>query len=196
MKQVQIEKLWFRFEDTGPTLPLRGIGSINHIGWDIPTHWAVDADGQAWMDNGHGGDLEREKPQYLLDLAVREKNDEQAQFIAIALELPVPDPSWAEAAKRRGWMPPQKTAYLSNANSVGGYSGYGPRIFLAYADISTDARDILNTYDRWNGPDKDTGKAKGWEFGSAEAYAQAVLQLAQKGYAVVAVSEQNRDKVW
>lgn len=37
--------------------PLKAEGNLWHTGWDIPTRWAVDADGVTYMDNGHGHKL-------------------------------------------------------------------------------------------------------------------------------------------
>lgn len=41
-----------------PELPLKSHGEIWHIGWDIPTRWAVDASDQRWEDNAHGHPLQ------------------------------------------------------------------------------------------------------------------------------------------
>lgn len=51
------ENIW-NFRGT-PQLPIVASGEIWHIGWDIPTRWAVDSDDQWWMDNGHGHALTR-----------------------------------------------------------------------------------------------------------------------------------------
>ena len=42
-----------------PTAPLRYHGKLWHAGWDIPTRYAVDANGVPWMDNAHGHPLEQ-----------------------------------------------------------------------------------------------------------------------------------------
>ncbi len=41
-----------------PELPFQNHGEIWHIGWEIPTRWAVDASGQRWEDNAHGHPLQ------------------------------------------------------------------------------------------------------------------------------------------
>jgi hypothetical protein len=50
-------KFYFNTSQVTPHLPLRGSGEVWYQGWDIPTRWAVDAQGQGWANNGHGGDL-------------------------------------------------------------------------------------------------------------------------------------------
>lgn len=50
-------KFCFNTSQVTPHLPLRGSGEVWHQGWDIPTRWAVDAQGQGWANDGHGGDL-------------------------------------------------------------------------------------------------------------------------------------------
>lgn len=44
-----------------PKLPVE-FGKIWHEGWDIPTQYAKDADGQCWMDDAHGGTLVKVEP--------------------------------------------------------------------------------------------------------------------------------------
>lgn len=45
-----------------PKLPLRNHGEIWHVGWDIPTRWAIDNSGQRWEDNAHGHNLKPVNP--------------------------------------------------------------------------------------------------------------------------------------
>lgn len=50
-----------------PVMPLKAHGEIWHTGWDIPTRWAVDAAGRAYMDNAHGHELRRVEPDHLIN---------------------------------------------------------------------------------------------------------------------------------
>jgi len=50
-------------------LPLRTHGEIQHRGWDIPTRYAVDADGACWANDAHGGPLEPVEKEDLLTTA-------------------------------------------------------------------------------------------------------------------------------
>ena len=43
--------------DSIPKLPLKYHGQLWFKGWDIPTRFAIDTDGQWWMDNAHGHPL-------------------------------------------------------------------------------------------------------------------------------------------
>lgn len=37
-----------------PALPLKKFGEIWHVGWDIPTRFAIDAKNTCYIDNAHG----------------------------------------------------------------------------------------------------------------------------------------------
>lgn len=49
----------FDCTDGEPALPLKDFGKVYHTGWDIPTPWAIDANGQAWRGGSHGDPLEK-----------------------------------------------------------------------------------------------------------------------------------------
>lgn len=51
------DQLRFFCGDKEPKLPLKDYGKLWHMGWDIPTEYAIDADGNVWKDFGHGGPL-------------------------------------------------------------------------------------------------------------------------------------------
>lgn len=87
-----------------PALPLRERGAFRHEGWDIPTRWAIDANGVCWMDNAHGHPLGIVKPQILLGGCEREGERRRLQKV---LGLPVDRPSWVKTALHYGWTPPE-----------------------------------------------------------------------------------------
>lgn len=75
--------------------------------------------------------------------------------------------------------------------------GYGPRVFVLYADVATlDA--VLKRLSTWGGHDKDTGKAKGYEFPSSEPwrFADACAYAASRGFQVVDAAPENGAEFW
>lgn len=76
-------------------------------------------------------------------------------------------------------------------------SGYGPRIFVPYAYVK-DLDSILGKLSAWGGADKDTGKAKGYEFSSHDRYAlgTAIHAAETLGFNVVDVTAENGHEVW
>lgn len=88
-----------------PKLPLRGYGGLRRNGQDIPTKWAIDADGNVFVDGAHGGPLALRTPEYLLAEAEDEGEDKQNELRKL-LGLEIPEPSWAAKAREAGWTPP------------------------------------------------------------------------------------------
>ncbi len=97
-------RLEFDVSDGAPTLPLKTRGSIEHRGWDIPTRYAIDADGVCWMDNAHGHPLSRTTGDRLIANA---EDESRRNAIRSALGIEFPMPEWAQIAKRAGWTPPE-----------------------------------------------------------------------------------------
>lgn len=62
------------FDITGgePSLPLKVYDAIDHKGWDIPTLYAIDADDRCWVNDAHGGVLEK----CTYEVLIRETKDE------------------------------------------------------------------------------------------------------------------------
>jgi len=87
-----------------PALPLRASGELWHSGWDIATQWAVDANGQCFVDNAHGHPLFRCEPRHLVAEC---ENDTEKRRMQKLVGLPVSKPEWMEAALAHGWLPPE-----------------------------------------------------------------------------------------
>jgi len=79
-------ELLFRKDHT-PTLPLRECGHLWHMGWDIPTVWAVDAEQKAWMDGAHGGPLLPVSPHKLLS-SVEDERARPSFYAHLGIEPP------------------------------------------------------------------------------------------------------------
>lgn len=89
-----------------PVKPWRHSGEIWSMGWDIPTKWCVDANGDAFVNSGHGGDPYIHcTTDYILQSA---DDDETRAEIAAKLGLEPPEPSWVALARAAGWTPPVK----------------------------------------------------------------------------------------
>lgn len=82
--------------DLVPTLPLRAEGQAWLTGWDIPVRWVIDAKGQPFKDNAHGGGLKECTPQELLWDIQREEEKRRLQAL---LGLPVDDPLHVQIEK-------------------------------------------------------------------------------------------------
>lgn len=82
-----------------------------------------------------------------------------------------------------------KLAYVSNA-----HGSYGARIFVPYEN-AWEADVILKHISIWQGMDKDTGKAKGWEF-SEDGLRDAIKCLENASWKVVPVNAYNESEVW
>jgi len=85
-----------------PTLPFIAFGEIEHMGWDINTPWAIDADKQCWMGGGHG---EAMSPVPVKGLMNEAESDEDKEEIAKALGMEPPELSWQKKARAAGWGP-------------------------------------------------------------------------------------------
>ncbi len=75
--------------------------------------------------------------------------------------------------------------------------GYGPRLFVLYDDVPTlDA--VLKPLTTWGGYDKDTGKAKGYEFPGSDRtrFNIAVYEVRRLGFEVVDAGAENADEFW
>lgn len=92
-----------------PARPLKDSGELWHAGWDIPTVWAVDAAGQAWMDNGHGHSMEPVRAEALLGNA---DDEHQRNRIRAALGMLPEPPEWEQRARRAGWTTPDENRAL------------------------------------------------------------------------------------
>lgn len=87
-----------------------------------------------------------------------------------------------------------KTIYVQRSHPG---SDYGHRIFVPYEHV----RALKEDFDRlstWQGSDKDTGKAKAWEFPLRDPLRlEAACHHARIcGYAVEEISEANVKEVW
>lgn len=104
---VEIEsrntKLVFGVGDRQLVQPLKTSGHIWHVGWDIPTRYAVDSAGTVWMDNAHGGTL---WPATAEELVCAAQSEEGRNHLRKILDLPATEPSWIEQARAAGWRPP------------------------------------------------------------------------------------------
>lgn len=100
---VSIEKTTgLVFVEPYPALPLKGHNKIWHVGWDIPTNWAIDARDQVWMDNAHGHALKPEKASVLLQSAQETYRGDIRKILC----LPEEEPDWVKIARQKGWTPP------------------------------------------------------------------------------------------
>jgi len=101
--------LTFRIENGYPALPLLVHGEIQHVGWDIPTRYAIDGDRGCWMDNAHGHALMPVEKEELLQLACNElRNDEDIERLHKILGVTPPEPGWMKEARAAGWRPPKE----------------------------------------------------------------------------------------
>jgi hypothetical protein len=87
-----------------PKEPLRLFGRLWHVGWDIPTLFAVDQDRRCWMNGAHGGNLIEVEARRLL--AECQEDDTIRDQVRGALELKPGLPGWAATALKNGWVPP------------------------------------------------------------------------------------------
>ena len=87
-----------------PRQPLKLSGKQWHVGWDIPTKYAVDADGQCWRDYAHGGPLHRcSVHELMVELDYSERRE-----VRLLLGLPAEDEPWMAEARAAGWTPPSE----------------------------------------------------------------------------------------
>lgn len=91
-------------DEVFPALPVKKHGKLWHEGWDIPTRYVIDANGQCWMDNAHGHALCKVAQEALVHVAESEEGQNELRRV---LGLEVPMPAWARTALRAGWKPPE-----------------------------------------------------------------------------------------
>ena len=94
-----------------PALPIKGHGEIEHMGWDIPTRWAIDSENICWMDGAHGGSLHPVSRKTLLS-ETDEYSDKKT--ISELLGVKFREPEWAVIARRNGWLPPEEVKKLND----------------------------------------------------------------------------------
>lgn len=103
LKRSALDGLEFYTDE--PPARLIAKGEAWHVGWDIPTRWAIDEDLRCWADNGHGHPLFKRTTDEFLGLFEdeHERNRRRAE-----LRLPPEEPSWMASARAAGWRPPEK----------------------------------------------------------------------------------------
>lgn len=101
--------LTFCIEEKCPKLPLWEHGEIRHLGWDIPTRYAIDADRGCWIDNAHGHPLVPIEKKEFLHFIRSELRDDEATIKRLheVLEVDSPEPGWMKKARAAGWRPPE-----------------------------------------------------------------------------------------
>ena len=93
--------------ESKPVAPFKAQGELNHLGWDIPTQYILDANGQCWKDSAHGGGVSQCTPEQLVATAADMGEGTQNVLRGI-LGLPYPEPDWMRIARANGWVPPTK----------------------------------------------------------------------------------------
>jgi len=75
--------------DSSPVAPLRAKGSVQHLGWEPETLWAIDGSspGRVWMNDGHCGPLCLVDADSLRKLVLTEKETADKQFDEVMKEL-------------------------------------------------------------------------------------------------------------
>lgn len=91
--------------DNLPSLPLRSQGKLWSAGWDIPTRYCIGANGDCWMDNGHGGVMSQVDPDVLVSEA-QDADEETAAYLRVMLDMKPVLPTWMKTALAAGWTPP------------------------------------------------------------------------------------------
>lgn len=94
-------------EGSDVCFPLRSEGKIYYLGWDIPAHWAIDADGKAYADfSAHGCCLSPIE----VDRLISHLESNRCEADAVALRSMIGRrpvlPSWMKSALDAGWTPP------------------------------------------------------------------------------------------
>ena len=88
-----------------PVLPWKIRGSYPTVGWDIETEWGMDANGDFWVNQAHGGDP------YLptnADNIISDMNDEwTANEFRDRVGIKRTRPQWMTTALANGWTPPE-----------------------------------------------------------------------------------------
>lgn len=99
-----------KLEDFAPgtrvEFPLKDEGKVWYTGWDIPGHWAIDANLKIFGDFGaHGCEM---RPISVDDL-IRELesvDDPAGARIRVLFDRKPQLPSWMASALQSGWAPP------------------------------------------------------------------------------------------
>lgn len=89
-----------------PSLPIKNHGEIWHVGWDIPTRWAIDNANECWVDNAHGSCLMKTTKEELLG-STDEDDVKERNKIKQTLGLELEEPIWMQTARKNGWTPPE-----------------------------------------------------------------------------------------
>lgn len=99
---------WGGYGMKPPTLPLKMVDKVWHTGWDIPTHFAIDANNVCWKDNAHGGALQSVSFNELLsDIEDEALRNKVRSLLGMKTEMP----AWAKTALKNGWTPPEGWKY-------------------------------------------------------------------------------------
>ena len=91
-----------------PKLPIKINSRLEHMDWDIPTKFVIDAENQCWMDGAHGGFLRPVERERLLNEA---ETDWDKKLICEILEIEF-IPEWKKKATEHGWYSPQEVDEL------------------------------------------------------------------------------------
>lgn len=90
-----------------PAEPLKAYGVIDHLGWDIPSYWAIDANGVVYANlTAHGRVMEKSSLSKVLRSARLGRADAAETMIRKALNMKPAPPEWMRLALRFGWTPP------------------------------------------------------------------------------------------
>lgn len=94
----------------GPAWPLKASGEVWHQGWDIPSHWAVDAENVPWADYScHGSHLTKTD----FDTLIKHLDAEDGKYEQTSNQIREYAgrkkvlPEWAKTALHFKWTPPE-----------------------------------------------------------------------------------------
>lgn len=103
--EIEHDNTMFRFLGA-PAMPLRTIGEFEANGYNVPNLYAVDAEGQVWLDrSSRGVGLWRVTPDELVEAMEWENGGSSGamrEFFGMKPLLP----TWARTALAEGWTPP------------------------------------------------------------------------------------------
>ena len=71
----------------GANYPLLVEGILSILNWEIPVKYAIDSSGVCWMDNGHGGPLEKTTVKHLKQTVQSQLDKSQNQCSRVTKEL-------------------------------------------------------------------------------------------------------------
>lgn len=96
--------------ESRPTLPLKAYGTIQIRGWDIPNHWAIDANNQVFgCFSGHSSTLSPSTQEDLLKECRLEDDEATENRVREIFRRRKAAPQWMRIAKQAGWTPPVGT---------------------------------------------------------------------------------------